>query len=54
MIILPFNERGIRGPEKKLSLKRLLLNLNPNLILIQDTMCPGEKVTEIFSSWLKN
>jgi hypothetical protein len=54
MIILSFNARGIGGPQEKLSLKMLLLILNPNLILIQEMMCPGEKATEIFSSWLKN
>jgi hypothetical protein len=38
MIILSFNPRGVGGTRKKLSLKRLLLILNPNVVLIQGTL----------------
>jgi len=31
------------GTRKKLSIKRLLLNLNPDVVLIQKTLCSGEK-----------
>jgi hypothetical protein len=31
------------GTRKKLAIKRLLLNLNPDVVLIQKTLCFGEK-----------
>jgi exonuclease III len=54
MIFLSFNARGIGGPQKKLSLKRLLLSLKPDILFLQETMCSGEDAIKIVSQWLKN
>jgi exonuclease III len=54
MKILSFNIRGLGGAPKKLALKRLLLNLKPNILLIQEIMCSGESARETFRQWLKN
>jgi exonuclease III len=43
MIFLSFNVRGLGGTQKKISLKRFILSLNPDVILIQETMCSLEK-----------
>jgi exonuclease III len=54
MILLYFNVRGVGGPQKKLALKRLLLSLEPDIIMLQETMCTGEKSMKVVSSWLRN
>jgi exonuclease III len=54
MMILSFNARGVGGPQKTLSLKRLIISLKMDVILIQEIMCSEEKAKEIFSCWLKN
>jgi ABC-type uncharacterized transport system YnjBCD ATPase subunit len=54
MIFLSYNARGIGGPQKKLSLKRLLLSLNPDVILLQEMMCKGEVAIKVISPWLKD
>jgi exonuclease III len=43
MMLLSFNARGVGGPQKKLALKRLLLSLKPDVLLLQETMCKGEE-----------
>jgi hypothetical protein len=50
IIVLSFNEHGIRGTPKILALKRLCVVVNPNILLIQETMCRGAKADEVFSS----
>lgn len=42
------------GPQKKLSLERIICSLKPDIILIQETMCLSEKARETLQSWLKN
>ena len=54
MNFISFNARGVGGGQKKLSLKRLLLILNPDIILLQETMCKGEEAIKNVSPWLKN
>jgi len=54
MIFLSYNARGIGGPQKKLSLKRLLLILNPDVLLLHETMCKGEVAIKVISPWLKD
>jgi ABC-type uncharacterized transport system YnjBCD ATPase subunit len=54
MIFLSFNVRGVGGAPKKLALKRMFLSLKPDIIMIQETMCPSDKAREIFSPWLRN
>jgi hypothetical protein len=54
MMMLSFKTRGVGVPQKKLSLKRHITSLKPNVKLIQETICSGEKAKEIFSSWLEN
>jgi hypothetical protein len=36
-----------------ISLKRLLLSLKPNVIIIQETICYGEKAKETFVLWIR-
>jgi len=54
MIFLSFKSRGVGGAPKKLALKRMFLSLNPDIIMIQETMCLDDKARENFSPWLRN
>jgi exonuclease III len=47
-------KNGLGAPQKNISLKRMISSLNPDIILIQETMCSSEKSRETFESWLKN
>jgi exonuclease III len=54
MIIISFNVRGIGGPQKTISLKRMILSLKPDIIMLQEKMCTGENVRDIVEPWLRN
>jgi hypothetical protein len=54
MIMLSIISRGVRGPQKDLFIKMILSILKPYVILIQETMCLGEKAWEVFSPSLRN
>jgi hypothetical protein len=54
MIIFPLNARGVRGASKFQALKILVANNKPNILLIQETMCLGEKDVEDFKTWLRD
>jgi hypothetical protein len=54
MVIISFNAKGVGGSPKKLALKILLQSLKPNILLIQEMMCPGEKSRELISKCLRN
>jgi hypothetical protein len=41
---------SMASTRKKLAIKRLLLNLNPDVVLIQKTLCSGEKAKGL---WLE-
>jgi exonuclease III len=53
MIIMSLNVRGVKGAPKIQSLKCLVFDCKPYIILVQETMCSGEKAMESFSPWLK-
>jgi exonuclease III len=53
MIVLSFNARGVGGTPKSLALKQLCVVVNPDIIMVQETMRSRTKLEEIFSSWLK-
>jgi exonuclease III len=44
MKIMSFNCRGLANPHKKLTLKRVVINDHPDVILLQDTLGDGEVV----------
>jgi hypothetical protein len=46
MIFLTLNCRGMDNPSKKLVVKRLVDNIKPSIILLQETMTDGEKITQ--------
>ena len=50
MKILSLNVRGFGGSHKKLSLKRLIKRVDPDIILFQETMVNGGKVREALNS----
>jgi exonuclease III len=55
MIILSLNARGVGGAPKIQALKRMVVECKHDIILVQETMCPGEKAIELaFSLWLKD
>lgn len=45
MIVLSFNACGVGGKSKINALKRLFFTSRPDFILVQETMCSGEKAT---------
>jgi hypothetical protein len=53
MIIPSFNMKGFWGNQKELSLKGLIQSLNLDVILIQETMCTGDKSTRILDPSIK-
>jgi len=54
MIVLSFNAREVGGSPKINALKRLFQVSRPDFLLIQETMCNGDKGVESFKSWLKD
>ena len=52
MILLSYNCRDLASPQKKSSLKRMIALLDPQIILLQETMGPSDKVKEALESWL--
>ena len=52
MILISYNCRGLASPHKKSSLKRMITLLNPQIILLQETMDPRDLVKESLESWL--
>ena len=54
MLIVSFNTRGLGGPQKKTSLKRLCNNLKPSVIMLQETMLEVSKVDSIINELLKD
>jgi len=53
MIILSFKARQVGGTCKMLSLKRIIRNLNMDIILIQETMVGGGHAKVVFEYWIK-
>ena len=53
MLVLSFNARGLGSSPKIKSLKRMVANLKPAIIFLQETMMEGEKAKEVLESWLK-
>jgi exonuclease III len=53
MKVLSFNAQGLGGAPKLLSLKRLCKVVNPDVIMVQETMCIGARAEEICNSWLR-
>ena len=51
MILLSYNCRGLASPHKKLSLKRMITLLGPQIILLQEMMGPRDLVKEALESW---
>jgi exonuclease III len=54
MIFLTLNCRGMDNPSKKLVVKRLVDNIKPSIIMLQETMTDGEKITQELSKLLRN
>ena len=54
MLIVSFNTRGLGGPQKKTSLKRLCNNLKPSVIMLQETMLEFLKAESIIKELLKD
>ena len=54
MLIVSFNSRGLGGPQKKISLKRLFNNLKPSVIMLQETMLEGSKARTVIKEILKD
>lgn len=54
MIILSLDVWGVGGNLKKNALKRLITLSRPDVILLQETMCNGEKAVEFVKLWLKD
>eukprot|EP00253_Pinus_taeda_P003262 PITA_03262 len=52
MKVLSFNCRGFSSPPKKLALRRLLTISQPDIILLQETLCPADTLIQSFKSWL--
>jgi hypothetical protein len=50
MKILSFNYRGVSSPSKKLSLKRMVLPIHSDLILLQETLHEGDVVSKVLES----
>jgi hypothetical protein len=55
MILMTLNYRGLANPSKKLALKRLVEEINPSIILLQEIMTKGEKtiheLSKILGRW---
>jgi hypothetical protein len=49
MIVLSLNVCGVGGASKRLALKRLFNVYSPDVIMLQETMCPGTKAIEVMS-----
>ena len=54
MIILSLNARGLGGASKKNSLKRLITNINPTVLLIQEITMEGKTVEEAINECAKD
>ena len=52
MILLSYNCRDLASPQKKSSIKRMITLLDPQIILLQETMGSSDKVKEALESWL--
>ena len=52
MKILSYNCQGLESPSKKLSLKHLIDNLAPDIILLQETMGYSEVVVGALKNFL--
>ena len=52
MLILSLNTRGLGGKTKSLNLRTLFKSLNPDFILLQETMCSKAPALYAFSKLL--
>lgn len=52
MIFLSYNCRGLASPQKKSSIKRMIALIDPQIILLQETMGLSDKVKAALESWL--
>ena len=52
MKIMSFNCRGLAGPKKKSSFKRVLTLEHPDVILLQETLGLGDIIKEILEIWM--
>ena len=52
MLILSLNIRGLGGKTKSLNLRALFKTLNPDFILLQETMCSASPALFAFSKLL--
>ena len=52
MILLSYNCSGLASPHNKSSIKRMITLLDPQIILLQETMGLSNKVKEALESWL--
>jgi hypothetical protein len=54
MVFLTLNCKGMVHPSIKLSLKRLVENIKPFIIMLQETMTDREKITHELSKLFSN
>jgi hypothetical protein len=52
--VLSLNSHDVGGAPKIIYLKRLVHSCKPDFIIIQETMCSGEKVVEDLHNWLND
>eukprot|EP00253_Pinus_taeda_P008242 PITA_08242 len=52
MKVLSFNCRGFASSPEKLALRRLLSISQPDIILLQETLCPADTLIQSFKSWM--
>ena len=53
MLVLSFNTWGLGSYYKIKALKRMVANLQPAIIFLQETMMEGLNAKEVLESWLK-
>ena len=54
MICMSFNACDVGGTSKLNSLKRLIRDNIPRIVLVQETMLVGDKAQEAFEPWLNS
>ena len=52
MKIMPFNCRGLAGPQKKAALWRIIYLDGPDIIMLQETLGVGTVVKSRLEGWL--
>lgn len=52
MILLSYNCRGLASHPKKLALRDLIRQNNPDILMLQETLGKGEKIIDLLSKLL--